>query len=135
MRKTSRVLPLFTALLLGLAIAAAPSSKAARDVASPAPSRDDLQLVVLEVPGCIYCKVFRRDILPGYPMTKPGSTIPMRFVDLNDIDADAFGLTSPVTIVPTVVLMKDNAEVARIPGYLGPTNFYKTIDYILEDVE
>ena len=46
--------------------------------------------------------------------------VPLRYVDLNAVDADLLGLAGPVTMVPTIVLMRDGQEVSRIAGYTGP---------------
>ncbi len=45
--------------------------------------------------------------------------------------ATGCSLNEPVRIVPTVVVMKDGAEVGRIVGYLGPQNFYRVLDGLL----
>ena len=105
--------------------------QAARDTLSIPKSDSGLQLLVLEAPGCIYCKIFRRDVMPTYQASRRAKRIPMRFIDLNDIDEKAMGFTAPVTIVPTVILMQENAEVGRIPGYVGPENFYHSVNYLL----
>ncbi len=90
-----------------------------------------MELVVLEAPGCIYCGLFRRDVLPSYEASERAKNMPIRFVDINDAAADALGLDSPVDVVPTFVVMKNNHEVGRIPGYTGPEFFFHTINHLL----
>lgn len=90
-----------------------------------------MELVVLEAPGCIYCGLFRRDVLPSYQASGRAKEMPIRFVDINDAAADALGLDSPVDIVPTFVVLKNNHEVGRIPGYTGPEFFFHTINHLL----
>ena len=90
-----------------------------------------MELVVLEAPGCIYCGLFRRDVLPSYEASGRAKEMPIRFVDINDAAADALGLDSPVDIVPTFVVLKNNHEVGRIPGYTGPEFFFHTINHLL----
>lgn len=58
----------------------------------------------------------------------------MRFLDASDVDETALGLSSPVTMVPTVIVIRDNVEIGRIPGYVGPENFYRSIRYLLGKV-
>ena len=37
--------------------------------------------------------------------------------------------------LPTAVLLQNNREVGRIPGYLGPENFFHAINHLLAKVE
>jgi thioredoxin-related protein len=90
-----------------------------------------LELVVMEAPGCTYCGLFRRDVLPSYQASERAKEMPIRFVDINDATADALGLDAPVDVVPTFVVLKNNREVGRIPGYTGPEFFFHTINHLL----
>ncbi len=108
-----------------------PTTKAARDLWSSAEPTPNLEMVVLEVPGCIYCNVFRRQLLPTYKSSKQAKRIPIRFVNLNDPALAEIGLTQPVDIVPTFVILEDNHEIGRIPGYMSRHDFFRAIDYIL----
>ncbi|MCH9808358.1 MAG: thioredoxin family protein [Alphaproteobacteria bacterium] len=120
----------FSVFIIGL-IAALPAPKAARNVATVAAPAANLQLVVLEVPGCIYCGIFRRQLLPNYKASKQGRKVPVRFVDLNDPALGEIGLTQPVGVVPTFVVLENNQEIGRIPGYVSHHDFFKAIDHIL----
>ncbi len=131
---------LLTALLLACLGTA---SDAARD-GVPAPSSKPLtqreaasrlELLVFEVDGCTMCDVFRRDILPRYQSGSAATRVPMRFVDINKTDPDTLALRSRLTQVPTVVLMQDNREFDRIAGYVGPSNFFRMLDWLLARVE
>ncbi len=90
-----------------------------------------LELVVVEAEGCIYCKLFRRDVLPAYEASAQAKDLPVRFVDINDIEADNLEFKSGVDIVPTFVVVKSRHEVGRISGYVGPENFFHSISYLL----
>ena len=111
------VICLALAALLAFAVQKA---RAALDGVIPSGS-SGLELVVLEVPGCIYCPVFRRDVLPRYDAFARGRELPIRFLDLNDAAADRLELEGPVDIAPTAVLLKDNREVGRIQVTSGLT--------------
>lgn len=126
----------FVFILLACLITAWPLSlpQAARDTQSAAVDDNGLQLVVLEAPNCIYCKLFRRDVAPTYRASKRAERIPLRFIDLNDVDEKAMVFNGAVTIVPTVILLRKNAEVGRIPGYVGPENFYHSVNYLLAQI-
>lgn len=101
------------------------------DPVAPMPAAGNLQLVVMEAPGCIYCNIFRRDVLPSYEVSERGKEMPVRFVDVNDVDKSGIGLESPIDILPTFVVIKDNREVGRIPGYMGPEDFFHSINYLM----
>ncbi len=89
------------------------------------------ELVVVEADGCIYCKLFRRDVLPSYEASAQAKDVPVRFVDINDIEADHLDFTSSVDIVPTFVVVKSRHEVGRISGYIGPEDFFHSISYLV----
>lgn len=118
-------------LVLG-AFSIGSSGYAARDTAPPA---TPLELIVFEVDGCDFCEVFRRDVLPQYKSAPAAKRAPIRFVDINKVDTDKMALRSNVTTVPTVVLMQDGREFDRITGYVGPSNFFRMISYMLERIE
>lgn len=121
-------------------IAAAAAGAASPAFAAPAPespaaaatAATAIEIIVLEAPGCIYCDLFRSDVKPAYEASPTARAAPLRFLDLNDEAADKLELTGgPVDIVPTVVVMKDHKEVARIAGYLGQENFFRVLHALL----
>jgi thioredoxin-related protein len=121
-------------LLLALALTFLPPGRgeAARPLETGSiPQTSDLELVVLEVESCLYCSLFRRDVLPKYQASARAKSVPIRFLDLNDKSADELALDGPVLVVPTVVLMKMNREVGRVPGYVGPENFFHAVNHLL----
>lgn len=137
-----RVMSAVAALTMSAAsIPAAPPAMAAHDTESemgalPGTRVDTtLQLVILEAPGCSYCNLFRRYVLPAYSASPRAREVPLRFVDLNDEAFAQLGLSDPVDLVPTAVLLHNNREVGRIPGYLGPENFFHAINHLLAKVE
>ncbi|MBS0232604.1 MAG: hypothetical protein JSR99_03865 [Proteobacteria bacterium] len=89
------------------------------------------ELVVVEAEGCIYCQLFRRDVLPAYQASEQSKNLPVRFVDINDIAADRLDFMSSVDTVPTFVVVKSRHEVGRISGYVGPEDFFHSISYLL----
>jgi thioredoxin-related protein len=91
----------------------------------------DLQIVVLEVEDCTYCSLFRRHVVPAYSVSPRSREVPLKFVDMNAPAYQELGLTGPVDTVPTTVLMRNNREVGRISGYVGPENFFHAINHLL----
>lgn len=108
-----------------------PLSQAARDLSSNPPSAPSAELIVIEVGGCIYCRVFRRDILPAYLASPHSRNVPIRFVDYNDPGASGLPVSGPVKIVPTFIMIKDDREIGRIPGYIGRTEFFRAVTHML----
>jgi thioredoxin-related protein len=125
-----RVLARIVFVLL-FAVVAQSSGRAGIDPDAPVPHLGNLQLVVMEADGCIYCGLFRRDVLPSYEASDSGKDMPIRFVDVNDVDKTGIEFESPVDILPTFVIVKDNREIGRIPGYMGPEDFFHSISYLL----
>jgi thioredoxin-related protein len=89
------------------------------------------ELVVVEADGCLYCEVFRHNVLPAYEASAQAKDLPVRFVDINDIEADHLKFKSTVDIVPTFVVVKSQQEVGRISGYMGLDSFFHSISYLL----
>jgi len=100
-----------------------------------APPGAGIELLVFEHADCVYCRVFRRDVLPKYRNSVPGASVPLRFIDIEKSDTKALGLKSRIYVVPTAVLMKEGNEVDRIVGYWGPDNFFKLLAQMLIKVE
>lgn len=120
------------ALLFALTvIIPARSSRAGLDMETGALPTGTLELVVIEADGCVYCGLFRRDVLPAYAVSEQGKQMPVRFVDVNDTNAARLDLKTPVDIVPTFVVVKSRHEVGRISGYIGPEDFFHSISYLL----
>ncbi|HML29707.1 MAG TPA: thioredoxin fold domain-containing protein [Hyphomicrobium sp.] len=118
--------------LLSVALTLLPVSISCADVDTEAAiPTGALELVVVEAQGCIYCQLFRRDVLPAYRASAQAKNLPVRFVDINDIEADHLNFKTEVDVVPTFVVVRSQTEVARISGYVGPENFFHSISYLL----
>lgn len=134
----SRVLKsLFAAIAIATLMSGsqAPPGHAALDTETVAAPATGLEILVVEVEGCLYCQLFRRDVVKAYNASKRAKLVPMRFTHLNTLDAPSKGrklkLDGPVESVPTVILLKQGVEVGRIPGYTGPENFFHAINYLI----
>jgi thioredoxin-related protein len=89
------------------------------------------EVLVFQRAPCVYCDVFRRDVLPRYRDGQFATAAPIRFIDIDTDNIAALGLATPLTVLPTAVVMKDGAEFARIPGYTGPETFFRLMSHIL----
>jgi thioredoxin-related protein len=126
MRTAIQIISAFVLLVLPLN-----SGRADVDPTAVIPATTNFQLLVMEAEGCIYCTIFRRDVLPSYEVSERGKELPVRFIDVNDVDKAGITLQSPIDILPTFVVVKDNRELGRIPGYMGPEDFFHSINYLL----
>lgn len=100
--------------------------------AVPAPT---MELLVYEHPDCTYCQVFRARIAPRYLKSGHAAEAPLRFIDIAKAQPAGIVLKSPISQVPTTVLVKDGREIDRIPGYWAPDNFFKMVDFLISRVE
>jgi hypothetical protein len=99
------------------------------------PSRTpDLEVVLFEHADCVYCQVFRRDVLPKYHIAARVAAPPLRFVDIGKDDASSLNLTSRIDMVPTAVVIREGREVGRIVGYWGSASFFQLLAHILTAV-
>lgn len=121
----------FFIVSLSMATQVVDRSHAARDRGPPATAVTPYELVVFEADGCIYCDVFRRDVLPLYSESKAAREAPIRFINLTYADESRMGLVAAITIAPTVVLFRDGIEVDRITGYTGPFNFVTLVGHMM----
>jgi hypothetical protein len=133
MRKKKPMRDMGLCLGLGLSATLTPIADAAplREVDPSRRAPTGYELIAFEAPGCSYCPVLRRDVAPSYPSSRAGKWAPLRFVDINDEAIAGIELTSPVTMVPTVVLVRDGVEIGRIAGYVGPANMHRLLDPLL----
>lgn len=95
----------------------------------PHPNGDEI--IVFEVKDCTYCRLFRRDVLPGYRLSRRGKVVPIRFLDARLPMSKVAGLKEPLSQVPTVVIFRRGQEIGRIAGYTGPTAFYSFLNLTL----
>lgn len=118
-------------LVVAMAAMLSVGGRAARDLETIPLADSGRELIVFETDNCIYCGLFRRDVLPDYLKSKRAAEVPMRFVDVAHMGALEPALSGPLTVVPTVVLMNEGREVARIAGYTGPENFFHMVSHML----
>ena len=106
------------------------AAAATRMEAPVMPNPDGDEIIVFEVKNCIYCQLFRRDVLPGYRLSRRARAVPMRFLDARQPAAQTARLNAPLNQVPTIVVFRRGKEVGRITGYTGPSAFYQLLNRI-----
>lgn len=105
--------------------------QAAPDLSISQSQGSGYELLVVEAEGCAYCRAFRNDVVPAYRATPRAATVPLRFADIEALEAGSLKLTSPIETVPTVLLLKGGEEVGRLTGYLGRANFLQSLPHLL----
>ena len=98
--------------------------RAAHDLGADSLSATGDELIVFEVTNCVYCALFRRDVLPRYQRSTRARSVPIRFVDARTAAARQYKLAEPLQTVPTFVLMRRGREAGRVAGYTGPEPFF-----------
>jgi thioredoxin-related protein len=107
-----------------------------RAAVDAAPAREPLlEVLVFEHADCVYCRVFRRDVLPRYRDEVKADAAPLRFVDVGARADESVDLKARIDTVPTVVVVRNGREVDRIVGYWGPANFFRLLSRILATIE
>lgn len=112
-----------------LAAVAVSQGQAARDMAQVG---SGLEIVVMEVEGCKYCPLFRKDVVPAYSASPRARDVPMRFVDVNAASIDGLKLKSPIIMLPTAIVVRGVREIGRIEGYVAPEDFSRMVAALLD---
>lgn len=102
---------------------------------SAAPALAELQLLMFEQPGCIYCARWNEEVAPEYPLTAEGKAAPLRRLQLRDPLPEGLDLVAPPVFTPTFVLVEDGIEASRIEGYPGEDFFWPLLAQMLAATE
>lgn len=90
------------------------------------------ELVMVEQPGCAYCRAWDQDVSEEYPKTAEGRAAPLVRVQLATVNDGPYTLARPVNFTPTFLLVEDGAELARIEGYPGEDFFWGLLAMMLK---
>lgn len=89
---------------------------------------DNLTLIMVDEPGCRYCRKFDAEIGGRYPKTAEGRFAPLVKVRRKAPELARF---NPVIYTPTFILARRGEELGRITGYPGPHYFFSELDALL----
>ncbi len=89
-----------------------------------ASARADMELLMFEEVGCVWCARWNAEVSTEYPITPEGLAAPLRRLDIHDPLPEDLTLTSRPRFTPTFVLVEDGAELSRIEGYPGEDFFW-----------
>lgn len=93
----------------------------------------EIQLVMVEQPGCAYCAAWDDQIFPAYAKTAEGRFAPLIRADLHIGPPEGITYSRRVNFTPTFILIDDGVEIARMEGYVGEDFFWPIYAKLLED--
>lgn len=89
------------------------------------------EMLMLEQPGCVWCKRFNAEIAPAWPKTREGQAAPLRRVDITKPWPDDLDFVARERFTPTFVLIDKGREIGRIRGYPGDEFFWYLADELI----
>lgn len=89
------------------------------------------RLLMVEQRGCHYCERWTAEVGEGYAASAEGALAPLTRVDLRGDWPEGLVIGRRPALTPTFILLKDNAEVARLEGYPGEDFFWGLLDRML----
>ena len=95
----------------------------------------EMQLVMGEERGCMWCARWNAEIAPIYPKTPEGKRAPLRRVDIHTALPEDLSLDRSIRFTPTFVLVVNGAEVSRIEGYPGEDFFWGLLGKMIEKAD
>jgi len=101
-------------------------------MALPGAASADLHLVMVEQPGCVYCRAWDSEVSEIYPRTAEGKLAPLTRIQLRAPLPDGMRFDRPAAFTPTFVLLEDGAEIGRIEGYPGEDFFWGLLTQMME---
>jgi hypothetical protein len=87
-----------------------------------------VRLVMVEEPGCRFCRQWDAEIAGGYRKSAEGRFAPLKRVRRGDPVIKGL---APIVYTPTFVVMRSGEELGRITGYPGAEYFYGELRPIL----
>jgi hypothetical protein len=123
---TSALLGRLAALVLGAVLlvgAGGPDS-----VSHEARAAAGMRLIMVEEPGCRFCRKWDAEIAPGYRKSAEGRFAPLKRVRRGAPELEGL---APIVFTPTFVVMRAGEELGRITGYPGADYFYPELRPIL----
>lgn len=99
------------------------------------PAFAEMQLVMVEEHGCMWCEQWDEELSAIYPKTDEGRQAPLRRHDIHDDLPEGLALSRPLNFTPTFVLIVDGVEMSRIEGYPGEDFFWGLLAMMIADAE
>ena len=93
----------------------------------------DVELLMFEQPGCVYCARWNEEVAPEYPRTAEGRAAPLRRLDLSAPLPEGITIDGHPIFTPTFVVIVDGVETGRLEGYPGEDFFWPLLASLLRD--
>mgnify|MGYP000678183139 CR=1 FL=1 len=90
------------------------------------------ELIMMEQPGCVWCKRWNEEVGEAYPKTEEGRLAPLRRVDITEPWPEDLAGIERERLTPSFVLVEDGVEIARLRGYPGAHFFWPLLGEMLE---
>lgn len=100
-------------------------------LAVAARSADGVRLIMVEEPGCRFCRQWDAEIAPGYRKSAEGRFAPLRRVRRGAPELKGL---APIPFTPTFIVMRNREELGRITGYPGADYFYEELRPLLSRI-
>lgn len=100
--------------------------------AHPIAATAQVELLMGEEEGCVWCARWNAEVAPEYALTAEGRAAPLRRVDIHSPLPDDLDLKSRLRFTPTFVLIYDGREIARREGYPGEDFFWPVLGQMLD---
>ncbi|MFD2175851.1 hypothetical protein [Rhodobacter lacus] len=91
----------------------------------------ELQLLMVEKPGCPWCARWEEEVGRGYARSDEGQAAPLMRVRLHAALPEPVALARAVSFTPTFILLDDGREIGRIEGYPGADFFWPMLDALI----
>ncbi len=90
-----------------------------------------VELLMVEEPGCPWCRRWHAEVGVGYPRSAEGKRAPLRSMQIHEPAPAGVQLARPVRATPTFILVSNGREAGRITGYPGPDFFWPMLEELL----
>lgn len=99
----------------------------------PSVAQAEIALVMVEQPGCIYCRKWDNEIAAKYPLTDEGKAAPLTRIQLHAPLPEGMIFDRGIAFTPTFVLVDDGVEQGRIEGYPGEDFFWALLGQLIAE--
>ena len=98
----------------------------------PLPALAQLQLIMIEQAGCVYCERWHEEVGDAYDNTPEGTVAPLRTLQISDPIPNDLDIGARAVFTPTFILVSDGEEVGRLEGYPGEDFFWGLLQRMIE---
>ena len=85
---------------------------------------EKFEVILYTLSLCDHCAVFETHYLPDYKSHELSKTAPLVMINMDEQGTGPYHLKTPISHVPTAIIMKNGKEVARLNGLVDRSFFY-----------